>query len=202
MSVPSTNIHCSQCGASGSTLDLNGHFFYQNADGLEVSVERKLGYCHQCATLAPLENLNLADAEARAQECKDHLGTAIAELERETGRWVYILGLWERGVAEARSSLAHWENALACAEWHCKLCQQPDRTPKCLECGSSDVAPLSIPPLAQLRTEGPANLPCPAIGCTGTLTVAESRLRFRMRSKPPRYFDQEGYELDELEDVD
>jgi hypothetical protein len=77
MSVPSTNLKCDRCGASGSTAVTRGQYLYLEA-GREYLVNSTLGWCPECDSCVPFEEFGdeeevIKDLEGAVKKFGNHV---------------------------------------------------------------------------------------------------------------------------------
>lgn len=125
MSWPVTVFTCTRCDFRQGDSHTWGSREYLLADGVRVSVPRRLGWCHSCGSIAAVEDLS---GDAQREECE------------ETERELADLRFWKlRERKWLQQNLADLQDTL-------QLLKQRKSPARCLHCGSADIGSISIHP--------------------------------------------------------
>jgi hypothetical protein len=141
MSLPSITFKCNRCDYSQSDAVAWGTKEYLLANGLRLRAPSRLGWCHDCKGLAPIESISIEDRLEELRKIENDLAESPPPRTPRwwhLGRYIFYKGTlaWEKlqrdhhfslvvGVADARDLLA--------------LQQQRITPPRCMDCGSANV---------------------------------------------------------------
>lgn len=183
MSMPFIHIECEHGDYSGRSSVLWGRFEYETPTGL-ISIDRVLGWCHGCASVAPVEVLPSA---ALVSELERKIAKALAaeqqhydEARANMPPWKRALGfrpvLSDESIRLSNARLS-WQDDLRDARVALDALTDRQSPPRCLVCGDMRVSHFST--LAkitdlnpEIRRKQDAGLKHP--GCGGQLTYRQS----------------------------
>ncbi len=128
MSMPSIILKCDKCDYSSSDMVLWGPLLYL-IDGREISMNRQLGWCHECRGLKPIEHFKPDEYLAKIKECQEELN----KLQSKPFRLFFSISKryrakYYREDIEEQSLVLH-------------ISSKRQGTEKCLACSSDKVVP-------------------------------------------------------------
>lgn len=195
MSMPFEIYSCSRCEFQGWSTVVWGFFSYLDGDAV-IPLQRSLGWCEACASLAPVEVLPsaaaLARLEAASAAAAARLQPLLAAARRRQQRLARLLGWPLRLDLETAAAEAEFEQAqreLAEARARAAALRARSSGPRCLHCGSHACVPL--PPSAAAATGAPASVGMAHPGCGGELLRQPAGFRVAA-GMTSRYYDLEG----------
>lgn len=77
MSVPHSDIYCTQCDYHGQTNILNGGYWYYHK-GVFCHLDKQYGWCKNCNDLVPMELLN--NLSAQLDDALDEIAEKVSRL--------------------------------------------------------------------------------------------------------------------------
>lgn len=191
MSFAPSLLECDRCMASfpGNAF-LIGRPVYVLSTGVELPVQKELGWCHQCQGTAAIEDLDPAKLEQELQDSRNRRLASESELKDR------LRVLFRRPRSDIES-LNKIERTLAQT-----IVLQTSRhnDPRCLTCGSQDV--LALPSITADLSGRPVNTGFVHPGCIGRLWHSFSPdMRLMMTPKRVAY-DAQGRRLsDDMQSV-
>jgi len=198
MSLPFAMIYCDRCESLWASLVTWGFFRYRLPDGVEVPIERRIGWCHACNGVAAIEDLR-TDAEIAAD--RDETEQVATEQRLAAAK---PLGFRERLLRRLLGGgrADHNVRAYAVPEprehpRRAEILARRTSPPRCLACGSTHNLVLSWPADDLLPSHGAlgVDLGTEHPGCGGALRVKNSGFRVSPAFRP-RLYDPEGQSLD------
>lgn len=207
MSMPFVEYSCTDCDFGSADHVIWGRFHYRTSKG-EVDLERTLGWCDSCATLAPIEVLpsddSLAKSLVQIEECKQQLD-AISKLESASRPlWIRLLGLsdWSYDRMDLQRQLNDLKQGHVDLKARTLLLRDRRSGRRCLVCSSESVRQIPRPAMpgesefSALYEQIHVGMQHP--GCTGQLVAADSGTRIRMHLFK-RVYDLEGHLLETVD---
>jgi hypothetical protein len=194
VSVPYNIVECAHCGARWSTNMTWGYFDYEIGTDVRLSVDRVVGWCHDCSGFRPIEKLPCPkELVQKVLAAEDNLETLRRSYVETMGRgW----RRWTRFVWPPPSALTK-PLARLIAELeilHTTLCWRDGRdTPeRCLECGSTTCEYLDWGERKRHRWRGKLPLAFRHPGCGGILLVQNAPAWLSSCFTSRRVYDSEG----------
>ena len=191
MSMPYSVIYCDKCDYRGASHVMWGLFKYRFDDGHETYMDRLLGWCSDCKSVRPVEDLpHPAVIDRKLIEARDHLRQLTANV---AWNWVASALSRERRseVRKLREKEADWTHIQ-------RMMTLRAAPPRCLQCGSTSTMPLPLRVEGSNRYDYGIGMAHP--GCGGALHVRDSGgTRLAIRGKT-RIYSPNGELIDELAD--
>ncbi len=78
MSIEVLQISCDNCNFASSDLSTWGIWEYLLPNGLRIQAQSRMGWCHDCRNVAPVEHLDSSLAQDEVNERKEFLSTLKA----------------------------------------------------------------------------------------------------------------------------
>lgn len=183
MSMPYSVIYCDSCDYRCASHVLWGIFRYRFDDGHESYMERLLGWCTDCESVCPVEDLpHSAVLDRQLAEVREQLGRLASNVV-----WGWAASVFSRKrkseiheLREREADLTHVQQMLASRV----------APPRCLRCASTSTAPLPLRVPGSKQYDYALGTPHP--GCGGVLRVRDSggtRLAIARRA---RIYSPEG----------
>jgi hypothetical protein len=186
VSSPGTTIYCNRCDFHHGDALLWGRRAYLLADGRQLSIPRRYGWCEDCQRVSVVETLSQADLSDEKQKAEQELEDLFGgDVNHDEQGW-QVSSLKER-IDEIAELL--------------KLLSLRTRSPCCLECGSSRVTA----PLSSNReiwsAKGPVGTGFTHPGCGGELWLHKNGIRFAIRPSV-RLYTPDGIFIERIFDDD
>ncbi|WP_293392119.1 hypothetical protein [Nevskia sp.] len=207
MSMPFVIYTCTACNFRGAEHVVWGRFHYRTSKG-EINLERQLGWCDDCGTLAPIEQLPTRERLAANRALIDEYKLRLTELREseKSGRplWMRLLGFKRLSPdrLKLREGLREVEENQIELRRRANTLSERRAGPRCLICSSESVRTVPQPSMpseyesVDLYEVIPVDMQHP--GCTGQLMACNSEFRLNMRLLK-RIYDPEGRLLDTLD---
>jgi hypothetical protein len=190
MSLPSITYKCSRCDYSQCGAVAWGTKEYVLPNGLRLRAPSRLGWCHDCKDLEPIESISIEDRLKELRKIENDLAECPPPRKPRwwhLGRYIFYKGTlaWEKlqrdhhfslvvGVADARDLLA--------------LQQQRINPPRCMECGSANV---TAPFITNENSWEDSSQPKPTgfhhPDCGGEILMVDDDLRIGLAPSVRRY---------------
>lgn len=183
MSLPVERIYCDGCDFRSNSTVTSGHYLRRLADGREISLYRRLGWCHTCHDIVPVENL--PDRETLAE--------GIRELEsriRASTRSARLFP-WKRN--KARYEEESWRGELEEVLSRRDFLSRRQSPPRCLRCASAEIVALEY--VTPEVGAPPTRIDFIHPGCGGSLWMVSDGLRLNLRFSETLLYDGEGRQL-------
>lgn len=182
MSVPWTEIWCDACNFKSTSLRILGDFVYEfgASESDAVYVNSVAGWCGRCANIEAMEDLTGDWRQVQGLDRK------VADQQRDSRSFLSrVFGL---GRSRVDMPLADTRDDAENLRRFAVVLQERVSPPRCLRCGSPDVAPLLLPSpreseVYQLEIRHPE--------CGGNLLMRSLRDRFALNLLR-RVYDTEG----------
>jgi hypothetical protein len=197
MSVAPIHLSCSLCTFSASESCMWGNFEYELSDGTRIPLLRSLGWCHDCKSATPIEQLTpikkeLTDVLGRPRNSAFELKL---ELDRAKSRLRNIFGFGKAAIDRLTSDLEYTikeehENTL-----YNNLIESRLGSPRCLICSKRDVLSLRLPSISEGAPAKTTGFIHPE--CGGELLAENSGFRISKTFRSVRIYDPEGVFLRE-----
>ena len=184
MSMPSINIVCEKCDFTGSSMTTWGRFSYL-IDGLEVPLDRELGWCFDCKSFKPIEYLS-------SEGIMDEIEKFRSELEDMPSNWLLRL------IPFVRREIKHYRSEIKKQELLLNLIEQRKGTEKCLNCSSTNVKYFDGDYSLEYNGfmfEGEKRTGFIHPECGGEFIATPCGLRFHMKFDT-QYYDFDGFKTD------
>ncbi|MEI8123349.1 MAG: hypothetical protein WCI20_15065 [bacterium] len=195
MSVETTQITCSTCAFTASDSVTWGYFSYELKDNTLISVERSLGWCHNCNDVVAIENLTPKAKRSKDTDGRSWKGIAELklELQKAKSRLRNIFGFGKAKIDLLTNELEFTILREREIDQYNKLIESRVGSSRCLFCSMRDILHLNIPKL----TEGnpPVSTGFIHPECGGQLMAAKSGFRVSLRFDYTSVYDCEGHFL-------
>lgn len=207
MSMPFVEYTCTSCNFRGADHVIWGQFFYRMPSG-ETNLERTLGWCDDCATLAPVEVLpsddGLVKSRREIEDFKQRLD-AISQHEASTRPlWMRLFGLknWSYDRMDLLRKLNDLKEGHEELTKRARLMKNRRSGQRCLVCSSESVREIPRP---LMPSEYESADPFEAVpvdmrhpGCTGQLVARNSEFRLNVRLLR-RIYDPDGHLIETVD---
>lgn len=180
MSIEVLQIGCDKCSFRSSDLSTWGIWEYLLPNGLRIQAQSRMGWCHDCKNVAPVEYLAASLAQDEVNERKEYLSTLKADsvVQEEVEDWQF------------------YANEFADAEDYLSLINNRTSPLKCFCCGSERVVAPLISNTCRVASDGvtvPTGFTHP--DCGGQIKMAYDGFRIAMKPQAHR-FTTEGLAIE------
>lgn len=181
MSFEVLEFQCDNCDFHSSDLDTWGIWEYLLPNGVRIQAEIRLGWCHDCKNIAPVEYLDVSAAQAEVKKRQEYLATLKADssLQEDVEDWQF------------------YANRLADAEDYLSVITNRKSPPKCLSCGSDHAVAPVVSSTSGVESDGvpvPTGFTHP--GCGGQITMSYDGFRIALQPQAHR-FTPEGLRIED-----
>lgn len=186
MSLAVTTYYCTQCDFQSGDVRTWGTREYRLPNGVLLPVNKALGWCHDCADIAPIEDLSVEpwlDDLRRARNKVDESGERPPRGKWRLLRFVFPTR-YHRIVEDWFSAQCSLDDALDGLE----LIRMQTRPPKCLTCGSERVhTPLVTNQEPWADDAEPRRTGFQHPECGGEIWMTDAGMRIGLRPTTNRY---------------
>ncbi len=186
MSMPSIVLQCDKCDYAITDMVLWGHFSYQ-LDEREISIDRQLGWCHQCEALKSIERFDPDKYLARIRECQEELS------QLQSSPFTLFIS------KSQRQKVSYYQEDIEKQAMALYIASKRMGTEKCLECGSDNVEPFNGDYSLECGGElyqGEKHTGFHHPGCGGEFIATPNPVRYNM-ALVHRVYDINGIKLHE-----
>jgi hypothetical protein len=185
MSREAIIIYCDACDITGSDSGGRDYFVYRFADASEVYAPQAMGWCGACTKIRVIEHLPaLSKIEGSTAEHQ----RKILEIPKKR--------FWQSGRKARETERYHVDQLHVLALWH-RLLTERMSAPRCLTCGSTDVAALDLYGKKLGNYDFPLTMQHP--GCGGTFHAKRSSYRFNFSRFGKIVLNPEGSVIEKVE---
>lgn len=195
MSWHVTTHYCTTCGFRTSDVGSWGLKEYVLSNGVRLTVNWTLGWCHDCKNARAIELLDLDAAEEVLRQTQAELAGSTFHPDK---LWCQLLklvpSLWRFNLEHWQSTKDAYDDALDLVE----LIRNRQTERKCLSCGSTHVdARLVTNPEATLENGGFARTGFIHPECGGDMYMTQEGLRLAIKPVARRYTTEGDFTEDE-----
>lgn len=190
MSMSLSIFTCDRCDFRASEDIVWGRFYYQLSDGSLIPLERELGWCSSCKTLAPVERLSINNAiHDEIQSLKVDFARYEAELLNLENRSFFIkCFMSSKKKEEIKKNFAYTRQVLKEKMELVNILSSRKTPPRCLICSSDEVISYEFPSISIDEPPGKHYL----TGfihpdCGGNIMISNSGIRLIMQMKRRSY---------------
>jgi|GEM_PF-2013679 len=193
MSTPVVKVQCTQCEFRSSTSVVEGRFAYELPGDARLSLRRRLGWCFDCATIRPVEDLTRDSFEAEFTRLTSTLAKVENELAKsKTG--IRALFRWsETRTKQSERNIAFFRKQISEAALYGNLLASRHSPPRCLQCSGQNVIPCELPQAPKDTSLLVTRFVHP--DCGGYLTISDSGMRLAVNYPTVRIYSSEGVYL-------
>ena len=141
MLVNNDVIYCDRCDFAARTSAMEGDFSYLLADGEVTWVRSRLGWCFECRTLRPTEDVDVARQETKLAALTQELADIDRRVKELASGPHGIHGRRDRREMESLLRLDHsdctWRQGSLLR--HLSFCRSRQAPARCLLCGSTNI---------------------------------------------------------------
>ncbi len=174
MTFPSHLYQCSECQRTFTSDDTAGHFSYQAADGFRFPLKQRSGWCFDCDSHVPVEDL-------RTEDLLQEIVSLHQQVPKDAGFFKSLSSSYKHDKKLLTDQLTRLEKRL-------DLIKTRQSPPKCLSCGGGHIS--------LVEGAGPS---CYYPGCKGTLQEQGDPLHLSLEFDH-RIYDLEGLLIQVIED--
>ncbi len=185
MSWHVTTYYCTTCGFRTSDTGSWGLKEYVLSTGVRLTIDWRLGWCHDCKSVRAVELLDLQIAEEVLRQIQSELAASTFNPKKW---WCHLFklipNLWRFNLEHWQSSKDAYDDALDIVE----LIRNRQAARKCLSCGGTHVvAPLVTNAEATLENGGFAKTGFVHPECGGDMYMTEEGVRLAIKPVARRY---------------
>lgn len=184
MSLPVISFSCDRCGFTSSNMVFWGRFYYQIGNGRYIHVERCAGWCFDCQTFAPIEELNQEKAMNELQRVKKELWKHQEQLGKIESYKIGIISRWftsSKKLEALRTKVGYLQINVSSALSYVNLINSRKSPARCLRCCQSNITPFVMPPVEDNPGKHLTGFIHP--NCGGNIIAENSNTRIAMKYK-------------------
>jgi len=197
--MPATSLTCDRCNFATSNTIFWGIFYYQINHDSFINIERSVGWCFDCQTFTPIEELNKEKATAELQRLKKELSEYQEQLNKtESYKTGFITRLFTSGskLAGLKEKVKYLQANVDEARLYVNLINSRKNPPRCLLCCRSNITPFVLPSVEDGSGKHLSGFIHP--NCGGNIIVENEGIRISKKLRT-RIYSMEGNFLKEEE---
>lgn len=201
MSMSFISFHCDRCDYASSSMVMWGRYSYL-WNGQEVPLNRDLGWCSGCSAISVIEVFaapqKIEEEKRRLTRLNIELAEERAALDQRRSWSSKLVGLEPKPSRRVRSfegQIHNLERTIEANARRAEIWAARSSPPRCLRCGSKDIA--LLPPRPDIP-EGQTGIGFGFFhpGCRGEIRASHSGIRIAA-GLTHRLYDAEGRFLEE-----
>ena len=195
MSVEIGQIKCDRCDFKASTSVIWGRYAYELPDGIRINLNRRYGWCCDCKTIAPVEDLRYLDF---SKDTGGTLSESLLEYESEIKRLgkgiIGRLGFNKGRIKYIEEKIKVVRDRHREITANNNLVKSRIGKPRCLKCSGRKISYLDLPEKEECTQQFiPTGFIHP--GCNGQIMIGYFGFRIAMSFNEIHIYDSEGVYL-------
>ena len=147
MSIPHTTFTCDQCDFTASNIGIWGRFLYQLPGGSLVHFKRTSGWCFDCKTIVPVEDLDQEWAKKKLEGLKGDLYRKQEELYALESKKRGLFTRWfvsKARLKRIQETVDYFHKEIGEAFLYVNILSSRRSPPRCLVCSQTNTTSFVI----------------------------------------------------------